>query len=462
MDIQEYKWQGGKVFLYAPKYPNSERATERIIREWQKKTFGVTNITLVFYLEQTIDWYRYPIRWRHQCLASCAPIIHIIKRYHRFDDWLEKADFYIVDNLEENLDDINVVVNGGGTVLSAVSEDEIFPMLKYSEEQINTLNRCQTIINNALFSKFSPCDYEYMLFHNGLGETVSFYYSIAEYKAKNNKPIVVLCFDETRKSLLEESPYIDVVAHVPFPLYEYVAVFLAEQYHMKNFMEIFYTPDIVALMADADCEVLYMQVVRIYLGLLPHEPVQKYETPVSEEKRKVGREVFRQWNLREGRTVWLCMDGISNGSLYESDFFKKLVVAIREADYDVIIKSDKSVIEGVPFAQLYPWETTELVSLCGNIICIPTGIICVVKAMNMDRPLNVQKLYIENMFECNSHMAQFMHKLPLIRKFGSKYLDHAHEFEEGFNGDNIQETVIPIYKDTDMDALIPQLVEGLA
>lgn len=466
MDINEYRNNGGRVFLYAPTYPASEAATKKIIREWQKKTFGVTNIILVFYVEKTIDWFRYAAQWVLHGSGSCAPIIYVANIYTRFEDWLVNADFYIVDSMEESLDNINIVVNNGGTILSIVSEDEAFPMFKYTEGQKNTLAGYQKIVNDALFSKYSPREYEYILFQNGLGETVSFYYSMAEYKEKNNKPIVVICCDESRKSLLEESPYIDVVAHVPVPLYEYIAVFLAEQYCMKNFIKLILTRDIVdSLVAvNTDRKLCYWQQTRLYAGLSGDAPVRKYATQVSEKKRKAGQEVLRKWNLRVGRTVWLCMEGVSNGALPEGDFLENLVAAIREADYDVIIKSNKSVIEGIAFAQLYPWETTELVSLCGNIISIPTGITCAVVAMNMDRPLNVQMLHFEEMCMANNPMGQFLNKFPMMRKYGSNFYNHMveNEYDKGLNGDNIKITNIPVYRDTEWETLIPRLVNGLA
>lgn len=463
MDINEYKNNGGKVFLYAPKYPASEAATEKIIREWQKKTFGVTNVILVVYVKETVDWYRYAARLVQRSWGCCAPVTYVAGIYAKITDWLAKADFYVVDSMEESLDNINIVVSHGGTILSIVSEDEAFPVFQYTEGQKKTLSGYQKIIDDELFSKYSPREYEYILFHNGLGETVAFYYLMAEYKAKNNKPIVVLCYDESRKSLLEESPYIDVVAHVPFPLYEYIAVFLADQYSMKYFLEFYYKRNIVDSMIAVDTDRGYWQQTRLCAGLSGDGPVQKYATPVSEAKRKVGQEIFRKWNLREGRTVWLCMDGLSNGTLYASDFFKKLVAAIREADYDVIVKSDKSVIEGLAFAQLYPWETTELVSLCGNIISIPTGITYAVKAMNMDRPLNIQMLFFEEMYMATNPAGQFLVKCPMMRKYGHAFYNHvaAEEFDEGLHGDNIKIKKISIYRNTEWETLIPSLVNGL-
>ena len=335
-------------------------------------------------------------------------------------------------------------------------------MLEYTEVQNNSFKQYNQVIYNDLTSKYPPNQYEYMLFHNGLGETISFYYSIMEYKKKNKKPIVVLCFDASRKSLLEESPYIDVVAQIPFTLYEYIAVFLAEKYFMKNFMDIFYRPNLVAAMGNIDCRFSFLQAVRNYMGLLNDGPVQKYKTIVSKNKLDIAKNVFKKWNLRQGKTVWLCMDGLSNGSMLNTEFMKKLVIAIKEKDYDVIIKSDKSVIDGVPYAVLYPWETTELVSLCGNVIGIPTGIICAVQAMNMDRPLNIQWIIFEEILGNNSDMARYMYYYPMMRRFGSNYLNYMREFDEELLGNNINKIRIPVRKNADLNALIPKLVDGLA
>ncbi len=462
MDIKSFKDNGGKVFLYAPKYPASEAATEKIITEWQRKTFGATNMVLVFFLEQTIDWYRYVVRLWHHCLGSCAPIVHTMKRFSKFEELLNNTDFYIIDNLEESLDDIKIVYDRGGVILPVCSNEELFTMFEYTKSQSETLKNYSAIVHDALFSQYSPKDYEYMLYHNGLGETVAFYYSMAEYKKRNKKPVVVLCYDESRKSLLEESPYIDVVAHVPFPLYEYISVFWAKEYCMKNFMEIFYTPQLVEKLGNFDCGFGFVQAVRTYLGLANSGPMQKYETIVSESKRRTGWEVFEKWKLREGRTVWVCMDGLSNGNMMGIDFWRNLVDAIKRKHYDVIIKSEKSIIDGVPYAMLGPWETAELVSLCGNAISIPTGIICVVGAMVMDKPLNIQWVMFEKDIGVNSHMAQYMKYLPLIRRFGSNFLDAVEDFEEEIYGENINIVKRKVHKDADLDVLITELVDGLA
>lgn len=462
MDIRELKRQGQKIFLYAPQYPRSEAATEKIIKEWQKKTFGVKDVLLVFFLEQTIDWYRYPVRWVYHSLGSCAPIVSTMNRYNNFVELLTESDYYIVDSLEASLDDIKIVCDCGGEIIPTFAEGDLFPMLEYTDEQKIILENYQRLVYENLIGKYSPYEYEYMLVHNGLGETVVFYYSIAEYKRKNrDRPLVVLCYDESRKSMLEESPHIDVVAHVPFPLYEYIAVFLSEEYCMKNLMEIFYTPDVVAAMANVDYKFCYFQAVRKYLGLLD-TPLQKYRTNVSEIKRKAARAIIKKWNLRKGRTVWLCMDGISSGSLLDSNFLNDLVESIRKKDYDVIMKSDKSIIACVPYAVLPPWETTELVSLCGNAISIPTGISFAVGAMNMDRPLKIQMIRFEGMENRNSHMGQFMWTLPLIRKFGRNYMEHLNEFEEELYGDNVDLKTIPVYKGASLNELILRLVDGLA
>ena len=71
-------------------------------------------------------------------------------------------------------------------------------------------------------------------------------------------------------------------------------------------------------------------------------------------------------------------------------------------------------------------------------------------------------MLFEESMSVNSEMCQFMHILPLVRKFGSKYMEHICWFDDELYGDNIDKITIPVHRNDDLKALVTRLVEGLA
>ena len=231
---------------------------------------------------------------------------------------------------------------------------------------------------------------------------------------------------KSQNNVTYSSPYIDESVVIPLPVYAYIAIYLADKFHIKNFVLLHFLP-LSTCYLDKPAEIYpaYMPKVRDFLELEIDSEFERYPVNISQHKIEYVNNLFREMGLPHKKTVFLIMDGISNGNLLATreEFFVRLATALKQNGYEVVTKGNRQLIPGCQFTILPPWESTLFAGLCGNVVTIPTGIPFAIGALNQSDEINIHMLWqtVNDATIRQNYDAWNLDHIPMLRTFGKKY-----------------------------------------
>lgn len=417
-------------FLYIPNLPQDEVLLDKVCDQFLKKAFISTDAVLIVLVKSALDSMRYVKKWMYKTFGSnCQIVCFETGKFYggllNYSEVMDGVDCYISGSMtSEEYIYTEMAYDKGKHIISAHSDD-IFEDLPPDLAKIQKRKEVSALIKK-IHSDYPMDEYEWMLLDQGLGEVCAFFYYVKAYAEKNDRKICAFCYDETRVSLFEECPYIDKVIRVSLSTYAYIAIYMADHFKIKNFILLHFLPfSTDRLYKPRDIYPIYMPKVREFLELNENIPFERYPVNVSPAKIDYVNNLFNEMSLIRDKTVFLIMDGITNGDFSKShkDFFVALIDALRTKGYDVVTKGKTEFIPGCKYTFLKPWESALFAGLCGNVVSIPTGIPIAIGALNQSDYINIHMLWlnVENQVIKNSYDAWNIDYIPIFRGFGKKY-----------------------------------------
>ena len=424
-DIENYRKEGGKVFLFIPDFEAGLDIFFKVCSQYYQMAFCARQTKLLFLINDMKDIVFYLWRWKNKLTQEHCPIQYIEKSAVPLEQLMEHVDYFITGEGFSNLTFLDIAYRKDVKILSSIQKD-IFKNISLDSTKIDIKTRIENMVGTQLLQKYSVKEYQYILFHQGLGETTCFFYLLKEYKQRINKKILVLAFDKTRISFLEECPDIDQLVEISPIIFDYMAIYLADQYGMKNMLELHFLPKTLSYHLEPRKNPESMLgALKSFLGIDPAFKLKKDVTCISFEKIEFSTKLFQQMQLKMGKTVFLIMDGISvSRSDLSIDFWKNLIEAIKGKGYEVVIKSDREIIAGIPFTVLPPIETAVFAGLCGNVVSVSTGILDVIGAFARNN-VKIQRIMAneKSMMWRDNVVSWWIDILPLMQYDEMSFVD---------------------------------------
>ena len=115
--------------------------------------------------------------------------------------------------------------------------------------------------------------------------------------------------------------------------------------------------------------------VRAFFGLPQDTPCNRIGVCNFGSKEKV-EEIFEQYKLIKGKTVFLVPYGDWLGSQVVSDgFWEKLCQRLKQEGYTVVFNAEKEMVPGVPSLFLNVMDIPLFAETCGNVVGARTGLL---------------------------------------------------------------------------------------
>lgn len=393
-------------YLYIPDLPADEKFLDKVCNQFLKKAF-ISDAVLYVLVPTGYEYIKYVCKYHQKGFGACNIMpIEANKFYNGLKDYvtvMDQIDCYISGSRNPQEFTYTEMAYDRGKDIISLHQEDIFEDMPINVEKLQDRRVISSYVKK-IADAYPIEEYEWFLSHDGLGETPALFYYAKAYRQKINKKLLFLCFDETRKSLFEESPYIDATILIPVAVHAYISIYLADKFHIKNLTTLAVVPSSTE---HLDGQKITSAVIRVrdFLELGDDVPLERYPVNISQHKIEYVNNLFREMDLTQGKTVFLIMDGISNGDFFatRSSFFIHLANILKEKGYDVVTKGDRQLIPGCQFTILPPWESALFAGLCGNVITIHTGISFAIGALNQSADINI-------------HMLNFTSNLPAIRK----------------------------------------------
>ena len=367
-------------FVFVPDFENDLATYNKVCRQFIEKFFG-TGAMLIIVVENISEVFQYYYYWSVKFFESCQI------RYAPLDEWgfelAQKVDYLISGTSSKNDAFIDVAYKNRVGIISACKDDVFFEFCP-SEAVVKTKEQIKKVINEKIFQIVPLEKYEYILFHQGMGETLCFLYWMKAYTQQNHRPIAVICMQESRKELLELCPFISCVITIGPLFWEYISVYYGEKFNIKNYNGLYSSKQLPWLSNKRSCMV---DTVKEFLNL-PHDvKLEKYGIDIPTSADDNAEMLFKKMHLRKKRTVFIVHNGINFGEGEKNDaFWRQLVYVLEENDYDVVF-NNRDEVYGCPsiFGSIY--DTVKFAEKCGNVISVSTGLTEVICALSCKKIL---------------------------------------------------------------------------
>lgn len=253
-------------------------------------------------------------------------------------------------------------------------------------------------IENILLKKFPPENWEYFLFHEGMGESMTTFFWMKKYRETCIKKILCICFNPMRAELMKFCPYVNEVIIVDGIMFDYISVFYATKYNIKRLLTAHFSPKKIAAESKLppDERRTYGQIgmIRDFLDIDKNTKFELYHLELPKEIISRAENLFNEMNLTKGKVVFAVTAGLYYGRLeHHADFWIKLRDKLRTEGYEIVTNGNKVDIPNCQNVFLSLLETASFVGLCGNIVSVPTGIIEASCAMNTIDKITLQVIF---------------------------------------------------------------------
>ena len=230
--------------------------------------------------------------------------------------------------------------------------------------------------------KFPPQEFEYFLFHEGMGESLAFFFWLKEYRKNSAKKILLFCFDVLRHELFTHSPYVEAVAKIPTFMFDYISIYHAEKFNIRRVLQAHFS-EFESRNSRRYAFYAIPDLMRDFLKINPGIKFETFPVQIPQENLNNARKIFEEMNLKIGKTILLVAEGnYYSGLEHQKNFWIKFADRMKSAGYEVVTNSAEQILPNCKNIFKGLFDTTAFVSLCGNIISVPTGFIETLCALN--------------------------------------------------------------------------------
>ncbi len=372
-----------KKYLFIADVQNNRELTDKVVNAFRKKAF-LTDSILFFLAEKDEETFNY--FGLFPCLTPCRScnIQVILKGQIPPEVLMKNADYYIVSDVVDEFDYINLAIQNDVEIIGTVEdEDEIFSDIEIPVEVQNLKNNFYIACKN-FFDKFPPSEYEYFLFHNGLGESLGFFYWLKEYKKTHHKKILLFCWSDSHIDLMNSSPYVGGVVKIQNLLFDYIQIYFSEDYRVRNFYTLHLSENVLKAAKNRprylkDAGILTS--AKNFLGINPTVEFEKYNISIPPERIANANRIFDELGLIRGKTIFFITEGYSQAKP-NINFFIRLAEILKNFGYEIITNGNKESISGCKNIFLPLLETSVFIGLCGNVVSCLTGFNETICALN--------------------------------------------------------------------------------
>ena len=444
---------GGMGFLLAPNFSENTEQLEKISQEFAKKAF-LTDSTLIFLLDETFDAMNFHTRiWRSN-FGGSVNFQFVLKSQVNLEQLFQQVDYYIIGKSADEIFYIDFAMRNDVKIIGERNlPAEIFKDISVAPEVEKLKNNLYADFVKNIVEKFSPLEYEYFLMHDGLGEVLAFFYWFKEYRKHNQKKILTLCIHPARTELMQICPYVDEVIQVDAKVYDYIQVYLSQQFEIKNAYTAHNAP--TTLQKYNEIPVYYREPAsnffhlaegrQHYLQIPPETKFERYSVELPKESFAKAEKVFKDLKLIKGKTVFINAEAVTMGSSVGlKNFWQGLANKLIAAGYNVVINGDNLKIPNCKNIFLSLFETSAFIGLCGNVISVVTGFTETICSLNSVDKIQVQFIHLDEKFSWQQNGSSIFSRLLFLREiqyfgsdFADKHLESYYNWMRRICGENI-------------------------
>ena len=387
---------GGQKYVFLSNYHDGKDLNDKVLGAFMRKAF-LSDAVLYFVIHESVDEYFYLGFLSAALPGKTCKIQVLIKDRINMFNLIAQADYYIAGNNPDEWLYLETAARNSVSIIGLLeSEDEMF-------EDIKITAQCD-ILKNSLkrellifFAKFPPTDYEYFLIHNGLGETLGFFYLIKKYREIHNKKIISFCMSDSHLSLMKLSPYVDDAFKINALVYDYIYIYHSELYRIKNYLTLYVDPKVLeGIKRRIAYNEPYADIIshaEEFLGIPLTTDFERYEISLPEESILNAQKIFDELKLVKGRTVFFVTEGISHRMPHMKNFWIKLAERLRENNFEVVTNSKEPIIPECKNIFIPLANTAAFIGLCGFVVSQPTGFSEAICSINSKDKINIHVVY---------------------------------------------------------------------
>ena len=256
--------------------------------------------------------------------SGAVKIYFALRGYLNIEELIKQSDFYIPNGSSHELKYIELAYQNRVEILNL---EKCLAKLIPDELSIITFNAIQNTVQQQILNRFPPDQFEFILAQHALGETITLMFWLKHYH--HDRKLILLCNRENHCNILRLCPYVKRVLQVDSVIYEFFEVFLQSELNIKNFSQLY------SLFSPNDSSIVTC--VKNFLEIKPHREFQTYHVEIPSESLKNDRNIFREMNLHEGRTIFIESHGVSfNYENCYGSFFNDVAMRFQSAGFDVV------------------------------------------------------------------------------------------------------------------------------
>lgn len=416
----------GKKYLLLADLPDKEERLRELIVAFLKKAY-LTDSVLFVMIDIKLDVFDC-FRWhfKNNVTWGTANIQLLVKSRYTPEQIVSQMDYYVAGGHPEEIFYIEAAINNGVEVIgTSEAPENIFNDIPVSPENTEYRKQLHDLIARDLFNKFPADQYEYFLFHEGLGESTSFFFWMKEYRASIDKKILMICANPLRGEMMGICPYVDGVVMMSPQMFDYVSIYFSEQYKITKTYAMHSHPRVAEIRRNlTDDELDYYNAperVRDFLNLPSSANFKTWTVNIPPGSVARAKEVFNALNLSRGKAVFILTEGISfNGLHHHNDFWIRLAETLRLSGYEPVFNGAERAFSNFKNVYLSLFETSAFIGLCGNVVSVPTGLLEASLTFNTVDPVEWQVVF-PNYYDQYYHSRDI---LPLLFDF-RRYQSHG-------------------------------------
>ena len=458
-----------KKYFFAAHFPDEKNYCHQICCEFLYHAFATPSVLFVL-LESEDLAEKYMSTYRLVASNYSTRIITLTPNNCDVESLIKSVDCYIAGDNPDELPYIECAWKNHIKIVSFIRDGKnIFRDFPISE----SVNKLKLSMKNAIdinfLRKFPFDEWQYILFHNGMGESTIFFFLMKEYKRQIGKKLLLLCFHNARMELMQNCPYVDCVIKIPPELFDYMSIFTARYYPIKNFLKIHVLPYSIKMRESFPPFIYYVDGNNYFLTFLDMNPCtafERYSVDIPIEKLESAKKIFNEMNLQPKKTIFLSVQGIMFREMVNSNakFFFQLAKTFQAIGFDVVTNSQNEIFPGIRNVFLSFWENVAFIGLCGNVISVPTGFIEASCSFNEVDDINFHVIYPNKYDSCNKPSKELMKQIQLYGDDFTNFQAKAYQISwENRSTPNVKMKIhFSPTNDFEIQKLIKKLVKDIA
>lgn len=388
----------GKNYLFMLDLTNRRELAEKITGLFMKKAF-LADATLFILADNNRNNYNFFVWTRRKVYSKTCDIQIIYTDQNDIEKIFAQMDFFIStgDSAEENF--LKLAEKNNVNILNGTSNVEtLFDDIILNDKQNKLKKLIEDKFKKDIFKKYPPKRWEYFLFHEGLGESIAFFFWLKKYREIHDKKILIICAEDIRVELMKYCPYADATLIVYTEIFDYISVYCTKKFDVKRVLHAHFLPKTLETKSklSADEQKFYgiIGTIRDFLEIPPETKFEKYPFKIPKAAVTSAKNIFEKMNLTPGKVVFISVQGIYFSGLgHHFDFWKKIAAILKFHDYEIVTNSEKTMISGCRNIFLSLFESAAFAGLCGNMVSVPTGFFEAICALNTADKITWQIIY---------------------------------------------------------------------